>query len=159
MSRDRHQARILAMQALSQWDALQDESLEVLDELFITLEASGATAVYAKDLVTTFWARRKNVDRRIRTASTGWDPIRMSPVDRNAMRVAIVEMLDTAVPRKVALNEAIDIGREYGGKESPRFINGVLDQVLKDLPAHQGKPPASPGDSSEPRPPGSDQEG
>ena len=133
MPRDRHQARILAMQALCQWDALGDESPEGIDEFFAGMDASGSTAAYARDLVTTLWARRKNVDRRVRAASTGWDPERMSPVDRNAMRVAVVEMLGTVVPRKVALNEAIEIGKEYGGAESPRFINGILDKVLKKM--------------------------
>lgn len=141
MPRNRHQARILAMQALCQWDALGDESPEGIDEFLVAMNASGSTAAYARDLVTTLWARRKNVDRRIRAASTGWDPERMSPVDRNAMRVAVVEMLGTVVPRKVALNEAIEIGKEYGGTDSARFINGVLDQVMKQLPAPQGSSP------------------
>lgn len=155
MPRDRHQARILAMQALCQWDAQGVETPEMIDGFFADMEARGSTAAYAKDLVTTFWARRKNVDRRIRAASTDWSPDRMSPVDRNVMRVGIVEMLGTNVPRKVALNEAIEIGKEYGGEESPRFINGVLDQVMKDLPVPQGSPTRSPKDDSEPRPSGS----
>ena len=49
------------------------------------------------------------------------------------MRVAVVELCSNEVPHKVVLNEAIEIGREYGGAESPRFINGVLDEVLKSL--------------------------
>lgn len=55
----------------------------------------------------------------------------MSPVDRNAMRVAVTELLDGTTPAKVALNEAIEIGREFGGRDAPRFINGVLDAVFK----------------------------
>ena len=54
-------------------------------------------------------------------------------VERNVMRVAVVELLEDEAPHKVVLNEAIDIGREYGGQDSPRFINGVLDMVLKRL--------------------------
>ncbi len=54
----------------------------------------------------------------------------MPPVERNVMRVAVIELLDDKVPPKVALNEAIEIGREFGGADSPRFINGVLDEVL-----------------------------
>ncbi len=46
------------------------------------------------------------------------------------MRIAVVEMQGEQVPPKVALNEAIEVGRLYGGAESPRFINGVLDKIL-----------------------------
>lgn len=127
----------------------------MIDEFLIAMDASGSTAAYARDLVTTLWARRKNVDRRLRAASTDWDPVRMSPVDRNAMRVAVVEMLGTAVPPKVALNEAIEIGKEYGGADSSRFINGVLDQVMKGLPAPQGGGSTQQRSHSEPRPSGS----
>ena len=143
------------MQALCQWDAQGDESPEVIDEFLVAMDASGSTAAYARDLVTTLWARRKNVDRRLRAASTDWDPVRMSAVDRNVMRVAVVEMLGTKVPPKVALNEAIEIGKEYGGADSPRFINGVLDQVMKGLPEPQGGSAARQGGHSVPRPSGS----
>lgn len=144
------------MQALCQWDAQGDESPDMIDEFLADMDASGSTAAYARDLVTTFWARRKNADRRLRAASTDWDPVRMSPVDRNVMRVAVVEMLGTKVPPKVALNEAIEIGREYGGVDSPRFINGVLDQVMKGLPEPQGRSPEPQGGHSVPRPSGSE---
>ena len=146
------------MQALCQWDAQGDESPEVVDEFLVDMEAAGSTAAYAKDLVTTLWARRKNVDRRIRAASTDWDPNRMSPVDLNVMRVAVVEMLGTDVPQKVALNEAIEIGKEYGGVESPRFINGILDHVMKELPAPQGRPATQVEVQSKPQPPSSGDE-
>lgn len=146
------------MQALCQWDAQGDESPDMIDEFLVAMDASGSTAAYARDLVTTFWARRKNADRRLRAASTDWDPVRMSPVDRNVMRVAVVEMLGTKVPPKVALNEAIEIGKEYGGVDSPRFINGVLDQVMKGLPEPQGRSPEPQGGHSVPRPSGSGDE-
>ncbi len=55
----------------------------------------------------------------------------MSPVERNVMRVAVVELMEGDTPPKVAVNEAIEIGKEFGGQESPRFINGILDEVLR----------------------------
>lgn len=146
MPRDRHQARILAMQALCQWDTQRDNSPEALASVFASLNASGATAAHAEKLATAYWGRHKGIDRRISDVSTGWDLARMSPVDRNVMRIAIVEMLDPTVPPKVALNEAIEIGREYGGQDSPRFINGVLDAVLvrlKNKEAENSKPPTT----------------
>lgn len=121
------------MQALCQWDVQRDQSAESLGGLFLALEASPEGADYARELVTAFWSQRRRVDDRISFAATGWDLDRISPVERNAMRIAIVELLEGTVPPKVALNEAIEIGREYGGKDSPRFINGVLDVIFKRL--------------------------
>ncbi len=136
------------MQALCQWDTQRDESREQLDEFLTSQEASKPTVTYARELVSAYWAARDDVDRRLSGVSSGWHLSRMSPVDRNVMRVAVVEMLATKIPPKVALNEAIEIGREYGGEDSPRFINGILDAVLKGLHGDQGRP-AAPGDEQQ----------
>lgn len=133
MPPERREARILAMQALCQWDVQGDESLETLDDFLTAQEASGAAADYAKKLVGEYWSRHQGIDDRIAAAATKWKLSRISPVERNVMRVALVELLGEEVPQKVVLNEAIEIGREYGGADSPRFINGVLDVVFKRL--------------------------
>ncbi len=133
MPGDRRQARILAMQALCQWDVQREESVEALDDFLAAQEIPDTIAAYARGLVKAFWSQPQRVDDRIATAATNWDLSLLSPVERNVMRVAIVELLDENVPPQVALDEAIEIGREYGGKDSPRFINGVLDVILKRL--------------------------
>ena len=125
------------MQALCQWDVQHDESLKALDEFLVAQEASESAAGYAIELVTGFWAGRQEVDRRIASATQRWALARISPVERNIMRVAMVELLSESVPPKVALDEAIEIGREYGGADSPRFINGVLDEILRKLQDRQ----------------------
>ena len=130
MPAERRQARILAMQALCQWDVQQDETPEALEDFLADQEGGEAATAYAASLVRGYWSQRDRVDDRIASAATRWDLSRLSPVERNVMRVALVELLGEEVPPKVALNEAIEIGREYGGKDSPRFINGVLDMVL-----------------------------
>ena len=133
MPGDRRQSRILAMQALCQWDVQRDESAEALDDFLAAQDITDTIAGYARGLVKAFWAQRQRVDDRIAAAATNWDISRLSPIERNVMRVAIIELLDENVPPNVALDEAIEIGREYGGKDSPRFINGVLDVILKRL--------------------------
>ena len=132
MPRDRRQSRILAIQALCQWDVQGDESCEGLREL-LTAQAIAGGVSYAVELVEAFWARRKTIDRQIEDAATKWDLKRISPVERNVMRVAVVEMMSGAIPPKVALHEAIEIGDQFGGAQSPRFINGVLDAILHRL--------------------------
>lgn len=122
------------MQALCQWDVQRDESQGALDDFLAAQEAPDAVVDYAKKLVQAYWSQRQGIDDRIVAAATNWDLPRISPVERNIMRVAIVEFLAADVPPKVALDEAIEIGREFGGADSPRFVNGVLDVILRRLP-------------------------
>lgn len=129
----RRQARILAMQALCQWDVQQVQSAQELLDLFERLEADPQLFSPAVELVERFWETRQSVDEQIGSAVTRWDLSRVSPVERNIMRVAVVEVLSGATPPRVALDEAIELGREFGGGDSPRFINGVLDAVLRRL--------------------------
>ena len=75
------------------------------------------------------------IDGAIASAAQRWELARISLVEGNIMRVAVVELTDGSVPPKVVLSEAIEVGREFGGAESPRFINGVLDEVFKRLQA------------------------
>lgn len=131
MPGDPRQARILAMQALCQWDVQGDETSTALDNFLAAQGASKQVVARAGELVKDFWGRKQSVDDRIAAAATNWDLSRISPVERNIMRVALVELLNAKTPPKVVLNEAIEIGREFGGENSPRFINGVLDVVFK----------------------------
>lgn len=131
MPGDPRQARILAMQALCQWDVQGDEKPTALDNFLAAQGASKQVVARAGELVKDFWGRKQSVDDRITAAATNWDLSRISPVERNIMRVALVELLNAKTPPKVVLNEAIEIGREFGGENSPRFINGVLDVVFK----------------------------
>jgi N utilization substance protein B len=63
----------------------------------------------------------------------------MSPVDRNVIRLAVVELEAGTVPPRVVMDEAIEISREYGSLESPRFVNGVLDALYKQQSAAGGE--------------------
>ncbi len=125
------------MQALCQWDVQGDETSMALDDFLAAQEASKAVVARVGELVKNYWGRRQSIDDRIAAAATNWDLSRISPVERNVMRVALVELLSTKPPPKVALNEAIEIGREFGSENSARFINGVLDVVFKRLQRQQ----------------------
>lgn len=131
MARDRRQSRILAMQALCQWEVQQDATPEALADFFDAREAEADDARYATRLVQGYLNERDRIDKSIAQAAIGWDLARISLVERNVMRVALVELGGDEVPPKVVLNEAIEISREYGGKDSPRFVNGILDEIHK----------------------------
>jgi N utilization substance protein B len=124
------------MQALCEWDVQHERSTPRLLELFAHLGAEQAAVGYAIELVERFWSQQRDVDQWISRCAEHWELPRISPVDRNVMRVAVIEGMAALVPPRVAMNEAIEIGKEFGGPDSPRFINGVLDAVWKTfLPA------------------------
>jgi N utilization substance protein B len=120
------------MQALCQWDVQRNQSADSLGEWLGEQEASGRAAAMARKLVTAYWTRRNEVDGRISAAAAHWSLDRLSMVERNVLRVAATELSMAETPPKVVLNEAIEIGREYGGAETPGFINGVLDRILRE---------------------------
>ena len=119
------------MQALCQWDAQKEDSSEALADLFAASEGSAESKVYATKLVTAYWVDRTSVDEAIESAAEKWSLPRISPVERNVIRIAVIEIRHEWAPPRVVLDEAIEIGREYGGADSQRFINGVLDAVLR----------------------------
>jgi len=125
------------MQTLCHLEAQGSQSDEDLRDFLAAREGSGKAVRYATVLVRAFRTGAEHYDSLIESASPRWSLDRISPVERNVLRVAVAEMLEGQVPAKVTINEAIEIAREYGGAESPRFVNGVLDEVynkkLKDL--------------------------
>ena len=85
---------------------------------------------YANHLVSAVEARRGEIDALLTAHATGWRPERMSPVDRNVLRVAVLELLEGDVPPAAAIDEAVEIAKNLSGDEAGRFVNGVLGGVL-----------------------------
>ena len=131
MRPDRRQARILAMQCLCQLDVQGAEVLDHLGTFLAESDAKPATQQHARALVGQCWERREELKARITSHLERWDLQRLSPVERNVIRVALIELLNGEVPPKVVINEALEIGRQFGGAESPGFINGILDALWK----------------------------
>ena len=123
------------MQALCQWDVLREENIPSLREWLSEQESPEPVATSAAQLVIDFWSRQVPVDAAISAAATNWRMERMSLVERNLLRISTTELMLGETPVKVVLNEAIEIGREFGGAETPAFLNGVLDQVAKGIAA------------------------
>ena len=123
------------MQTLCHWEGQGEPqgavTPEELAELQAVCEASEEAVEYAQELTQAFWQDPQRVDTLLTETTQHWSLARISSVERNVLRVAVVEMLQGAVPPKVALNEAIEIAREYGGADSPRFVNGVLDKIYR----------------------------
>jgi N utilization substance protein B len=104
-------------------------------DLFWTVHQAGPGArQFAESLVHGVVARRAEIDRQLVKALDNWALDRLEVVDRNVLRLAVYEMffcLET--PPIVAINEAIEVARRLGTPDSPRFVNGVLDELKKQL--------------------------
>jgi len=87
---------------------------------------------YAQTLVEGTLSHREEIDELIRRQAEHWRLERMPAVDRNILRLAVFEFLyETDVPKLVILDEAIELAKEFGTEQSGRFVNGVLDGILK----------------------------
>ena len=120
------------MQALFQMDVQGDAFEPDLDRFLEARADDPAVRKYARRLVTGAQAEKARFERHMTSAAEHWLVDRMPGVDRNIIRVALYEMLVCAdPPAKVAINEAIEIAKEFGARESPQFINGMLDAILR----------------------------
>ena len=77
-------------------------------------------------------AHREELDDEIAAHSKGWAVERLAPLDLNVMRVALYEIEYTDVPHEVAIDEAVEIAKEYCGADAPGFVNGILGAIVRD---------------------------
>ncbi len=85
------------------------------------------------------WAYRETSDPWVERLAPQWPPRRQPGVDRNILRLAVWEMTSTDTPPKVVLDEAIELAKQFSTGQSPAFVNGVLDAVLKERQALTGQ--------------------
>ncbi|TVR31862.1 MAG: transcription antitermination factor NusB [Spirochaetaceae bacterium] len=133
---NRRQGRILAFQALYWWEVTQPAVDQLLLFNWIDPEAQNSVASHAKDFARLLIAGTvenvETIDQHIRKQLHHWDFSRLARVDLAILRVSVYALLfQSEIPASVTIDEAIDIAREFGGEESYRFVNGVLDGVRK----------------------------
>ena len=135
----RRLSRELALKFLYQFDVLSDSRAlkdmdidEELDSFFISQE--DIHDEYTKEFMVTLskgvLENIEGIDKIITKYSENWKITRMSKIDRNILRLAVYEMLNLSnIPHPVTINEAVDIAKKYGTRESGSFINGIIDRV------------------------------
>jgi N utilization substance protein B len=134
----RTKARERALQALYQIDVAAEGIDDALSRFWRSFEpVEREVMALAEELVRGVAAHRRAIDETIEAVSTNWRLDRMAKVDRNVLRLAVFELIETDVPVKVVLNEAIELGKKYGSESSGAFVNGVLDKVAAGLPAER----------------------
>lgn len=88
---------------------------------------------YTRYLLMGIQEKKADIDARIEASSQHWRTDRITFIDRNVLRIGIFEIIYSEdVPPKVAIDEAIELGKKYGGDESREFINGILDRVFRE---------------------------
>lgn len=135
----RHVARSLCIQTLFVWDfnGYQSENVsDILDYIIREFGAGIDDATFIRETVTGIVAKRTLLDDIIQKAAPEWPIEKIGCVDRNVLRLGLYELLfgdQEQIPPKVALNEAIELAKNYGGENTGRFVNGVLGAIYKEM--------------------------
>ncbi len=115
-------------------DATGGDVDQAVSDFWRELPGDAEGREYADALVRGVRKDVEKLDERIRAASQNWRLERMARIDRNALRLGTYELLTrTDVPRAVVLDEAVELAKRFGGEESSKFVNGVLDRIADDL--------------------------
>ncbi len=136
---NRHLARSVVLQTLFEWDTSYRSDVEATAALQRNVEEFGGDDTdrpFMEALLQGVLAKRADLDLVITKAAPDWPLERIAPVDRNILRIGLYELLfadRSQVPAKVAINEAIELAKVFGGDSSGRFVNGVLGAVYKEL--------------------------
>ena len=137
---NRHLARTIALQTLFAWDfnGRKDDDIErLIVDNFANFAPNFDDGGFVKDLVIGVRDQIEAIDKYIIKYATEWPLDQITTVDRNILRLGIYELLYTAVPPRVAINEAIEVAKSFGGDASGKFINGVLGALYNDDPEVQ----------------------
>lgn len=136
---NRHLSRSVVLQTLFEWDIrnlVGDTAREALARNAVEFASGAADLPFMEELMLGVIARRNDLDLVIEKAAPEWPIARIAPVDRNVLRLGLYELLFSdrdKVPAKVAINEAIELAKSFGGENTGRFVNGVLGAVYKEL--------------------------
>lgn len=135
--KERSRARGWALQALYAWETRggdADRMVPLLEELYENLRVSPRNRLYTDVLVRLVARNLPHIDRLLERSLTNWSLRRLAVVDRNILRLGVAEMLYVdEVPPRVTIREMIQLAERYGTPESARFVNGVLDAIMRGL--------------------------
>ncbi len=140
----RRLARETALQVLFQRDLTKETLItaEIVDCWVAEFVVPEVSRPFAQGLVDGTIAHQKEIDEMIASFAQDWTLSRMANVDRNVMRLATYEILFCPdIPGRVSLNEAIELAKRFGGEESAKFVNGILDRVVASVSKVEQKGP------------------
>jgi len=134
---NRHLARTIVMQTLFCWDFHGKKNKDLtntIKENFEHFAPKFNDHGFVKDLINGVMKNLAEIDKYIAKYATEWPLEQITIVDRNILRIGVYELIfDQEIPAKVAINEAIEIAKTYGGESSGKFVNGVLGAIYKNI--------------------------
>lgn len=136
---NRHLSRSIVMQSLFEWDfahRADSEAPDIVERNAIEFAPGVSEFSFMRKLVENILKKRQDLETIITKAAPDWPLEKISIVDRNILRIGLYELLFAdrkEVPAKVAINEAIELAKTYGGDTSGKFVNGVLGAVYKEM--------------------------
>jgi transcription antitermination protein NusB len=136
---NRHLARSVVLQTLFEWDTTgvpKDAATPILARNVEEFGGDSTDRPFMETLLKGVLAKQDDIDLVIEKAAPDWPLPKIAPVDRNILRIGLYELLfadRSQVPAKVAINEAIELAKTFGGESSGRFVNGVLGAVYKEI--------------------------
>ncbi len=130
----RRKARELVLSSLYSYEIKGGSSAETFSDFLSKSKLDPPSKLFASDLYHKIINNIENIDIMIKGCVKNWDFSRLSVVDKNILRMGICELLFFGdVPRKVSIDESIELAKKYGGEDSGSFVNGVLDAIAKNL--------------------------
>ncbi|MBN1484389.1 MAG: transcription antitermination factor NusB [Chloroflexia bacterium] len=134
MAKTRHRVRIVVLQSLFEADVVPHDPVGVLERHLQVRQFPEMAADFARQLLQGVLRHRQQIDALIVEAAPNWPLEQMAHVDVNILRIAIYELLfveGSYIPLKAAINEAVELAKQFGSGSSRRFVNGVLGTLAK----------------------------
>ena len=144
----KRKARELAMQVLFLWDTNGASDAVLAAQVAEEGAADDETRRQGLKMAADAWNGRETADTWIERLAPQWPPRRQPGVDRNILRLAVWELTSGQTPPKVVIDEAIELAKSFSTSQSPGFVNGVLDAILKEMQALTGGLPAGTNDQA-----------
>ncbi len=135
----RHLARSIALQTLYEWDFHKNNNVdleETIERNIVEFSKKNKEKEFIIELVKGVDNYKKEIDEVIAAAAPEWPLEKITTIDRNVLRIGLYELIygkKEEVPPKVAINEAIELAKRFGGSSSGKFVNGILGTIFKEL--------------------------
>lgn len=129
----RRKARELTLEALYRFEITQENPQSILDSIFLRTRISNDIKSFTNELVLKVIEKMGEIDTIISEKLENWKLDRLCIIDKNILRAAVCEFLYFPdIPPKVSIDEAIELAKKYSTEKSSKFVNGVLDQIMKE---------------------------
>ncbi len=130
----RRKAREVVLQALYACEIGEEPIEQVLDDQLATDKYDKDLTEFARRLAIRVYREREELDRVIAERAVNWDLGRIALIDKLILRMGLCELLHFPdIPRKVCINESIEMTKKYSSSDSKRFVNGILDSVYREM--------------------------